>query len=140
MFRYLESGQPITGVEYLKQKFGPTARHLAATLSALKAQGKIAVTEEEYFGYRKKSYMCLQHYVRASLSEAETAALDRFSALTANLSASTISEVSHDAAWESVSLGEVIPYSSIFRVIAPEIDESDSAWGDEMARRYATAH
>lgn len=139
MFNYLESGQPITGVEYIKQKFGPTARHLTATLKNLQANGVLTVSEEEYFGYRKKTYSCNKPYLRKSLSEQETTVLDQFMKLVATMSAAEVSEVSHDAAWESVPLGEVIPYSSIFRAIAPEIDESDVAWGDEIAVRYATA-
>jgi uncharacterized phage-associated protein len=138
MFRYLESGQPITGVEYVKQKFGPTARHLTATLKSLEARGVLSVAEEEYFGFRKKLYACRQSYSRTSLSEDETAILDLFMEKVAALSAAEVSEISHDAAWESVPLGEVIPYSSIFRVIAPEIEEADVAWGEETATQYAS--
>mgnify|MGYP001273117938 FL=1 len=140
MFTYLELGQPITGVEYIKQKFGPTARHLAATVASLETSGILKVSREEYFGYWKKSYTCRTGYVRSALSEKETAVLDKFIATVASLSATEVSEISHDAAWESVPFGEVIPYSSIFRVIAPEIDESDIAWGDEIASRYAAAN
>lgn len=140
MFNYLETGQPITGVEYVKQKFGPTARHLAATLKGLEASGKLKVFQEEYFGYWKKAYVSQTPYVRSALSQPETQVLDKFIDYVADLSASEVSEISHDAAWESVSMGEVIPYSSIFRVIAPEIDEEDVAWADEIAREYASTH
>jgi hypothetical protein len=140
MFRYLESGHPITGVEYIKQKFGPTARHLTAVLKSLESSGTLEVIEEEYFGYRKKTYSCKRPYQRVTLSDDETGVLDEFIAMLANMSASEVSEVSHDAAWESVPLGEVIPYSSIFRVIAPEIDEGDVEWADDVAARYAAAN
>ena len=138
MFRFLETGQPITGVEYIKQRFGPTARHLTATLRELEANGTLSVSSEEYFGYQKKTYRCRRPYDRSLLSNDELDVIQKFMVFVSSLSAAEVSEISHDAAWESVPLGEAIPYSSIFRVIAPEIDEEDVAWGDESATKYAS--
>lgn len=139
MFHYLERGQPITGVEYVKQKFGPTARHLSAVLAQLKGQGKIDVQEDDYFGFRKKNYVSTKHFVQVTLSDDELKVLSKVSAEVAEMSATEVSEISHNAAWQSVPLGEAIPYSSVFRVIAPEIDEGDLSWGEETARRHAIA-
>lgn len=140
MFQYLQSGHPITGVEYVKQKFGPTARHLAATIRSLSEDRVLQVQEEDYYGYIKKSYLCLEDFVQRTLSNDELRLFDHFIDYVSQMSANEVTEVSHDAAWESVPLGHVIPYTSVFRVFAPEILEEDIAWGSDTARKHAAAN
>ena len=47
MMNFLEEGRPLTGVEYLKQKFGPTARHLTSAVEELAREGRLSVREAE---------------------------------------------------------------------------------------------
>src|SRR5579872_3916095 len=57
MLHFLSEARPITGVDYLKQKFGPVARHLTQALSQLQKEGKLEVREDDYFGLPKKTYI-----------------------------------------------------------------------------------
>jgi uncharacterized phage-associated protein len=57
MLFYLHEGRPITGAEYIKQKFGPVAKHLTATVNELVADGLLACDEVEHFGVYKKNYI-----------------------------------------------------------------------------------
>ena len=43
MLHYVARGTPITGAEYVKQQFGPTARYLEWGLKSLRERGQIAV-------------------------------------------------------------------------------------------------
>ena len=56
ILRYLDTGQPLTGVEYQRQKFGPTARYLTWALKELEAEGRVSVTKRNYYGYQKSEY------------------------------------------------------------------------------------
>jgi hypothetical protein len=43
---YLETGSPITGETYVKQKLGPVPKHIGEILAELKAEEAVAISEE----------------------------------------------------------------------------------------------
>ncbi len=137
MLFFLHQGQPITGVEYLKQKFGPVARHLTAAVTELVSEGKLAVTEEEYFGLYKKSYIPKITYKSERLSKDEIKLVKDVADFVRGKSAKEISEISHNAAWEAAELGEVLPYFTALRLIPTEVTDSDRNWAIESARQHA---
>ena len=137
MLNFLATGQAITGVEYLKQKFGPTARHLTWAVRKLAEEGTIRVSEADYHGYRKKQFEALKPYSGGRLSVDEKKLLKETVAIASEKTAAELSELSHNAAWESVELGEVIPYSSVYRILPSEIDEDDIAWAETTAKSNA---
>lgn len=137
MLFYLHEGRPITGVEYLKQKFGPVARHLSQTVSALVAEGRLRVTETEYFGLYKKNYVPQQPFKPERLSPSELALLKEVADFVRGVSAKEISEFSHNAAWEAADLGEVIPYFTALRLVPLEVTDADREWAMGAAREHA---
>ena len=52
-------------------------------------------------------------------------------------SATEISEISHNAAWDAADLGEVIPYQSVLMLVPVEIKDKDRQWALEAAQQYA---
>lgn len=138
MLCFLNEGRPLTGVDYLKQKFGPVARHLTNALSALQEEGRIKVVDQDYYGFYKKTYIPTEEYRRDRLSEEEERLIREVADFVRGKSAKEISELSHNAAWESVELGEVIPYFTALRLVPTEINDSDRQWASEAAREYAT--
>lgn len=138
MLFFLREGRPLTGVDYLKQKFGPVARHLSNAVSALEAEGRLSVSEQEYFGLYKKTYTPVKQYVRERLSEDEETLIREVADYVRGKSAKEISEISHNAAWESVELGEVIPYFTALRLAPVEVTDADRQWASDAAREYAT--
>ncbi len=131
MFRFLESGQPLTGVEYIKQKMGPTARHLAWALRELEKSNKISISEENFHGYMKKNYISISEFKSNVLENEELKVLDDSISFLAGLSASEVSEISHNKAWELANMGEVIPYHSVYRLFATEIEPEDIRWAQQ---------
>jgi len=139
MLAYLQEGRPITGVEYLKQKFGPTARHLTIATRELEADGRICVSETAHYGYPKKSYIARRPYMRTRLSEAEERLLRDVADFVKGKSAKEISDLSHNAAWEAARMGEVIPYFTALKLVPDEATESDRDWAIDSARQHAVA-
>ncbi len=137
MLYFLREGRPLTGVDYLKQKFGPVARHLTAALKELETEGRITVTEEEYFGLYKKSYIPTQEFKASRLSSDEVSLLKETADFVRGKSAKEISEFSHNAAWEAADLGEVIPYFTALRLVPTEVTEADRQWATATAREHA---
>jgi hypothetical protein len=138
MLFFLHEGQPITGVEYLKQKFGPTARHLTLATSELVSEGKLEISEVEYFGLYKKNYIPKAEFRRRRLSEKEASLIVEVADFVRGKSAKEISELSHNAAWEAAEMGEVLPYFTALRLIPTEVTDSDRAWAIESAHKHAS--
>ncbi|PHR77847.1 Panacea domain-containing protein [Henriciella sp.] len=137
MLTFLDEGRPLTGVEYLKQKFGPTARYLTAAVAELAAEGLLSVEETDYHGFLKKTYVPHGAPRITRLSEAEITLLREVSEYVRGKSAKEISEISHNAAWEAAELGEVIPYTTALKLAPVEIKDSDRQWAKETALAYA---
>ncbi len=138
MLTYLREGRPLTGVDYLKQKFGPTARHLTAAVQDLVNEGRMSVDTVEHYGLFKKNYLTLGDPKAGVLRETELALLREVADYVRGKSASEISEISHNAAWEAAELGEVIPYQSVLMLVPVEVKEKDRQWALEAAQQYAS--
>lgn len=125
MLRYLEVDQPLTGAEYQRQKFGPTARYLSKFLSELSIEGLISVTATNYFGYPKKDYRSLIVPNTNRLSPDEISLLTTMTAFVCGRTATEISEFSHDDVWKSVRMGQRIPYFAAFALFPVDVTDAD---------------
>ena len=137
MLHFLSTGEPLTGVEYRKQQFGPTARHLAWAVNELAAQGKLKIEQRDYFGFSKTDYIAVQQPGPGSLSNHAVQILNDVIAFVCSRSAKEISELSHDAAWQAAEIGEVIPYHAALGLLPCAITDSDVAAAIEEAHRVA---
>ncbi len=139
MFSFVQEGRPITGEEYLKQKFGPTARQLGAVIRQLEEQGVLKIEEQVYFGFKKKTYLILKSYEPARLSESDQSLLREVADFVRGHSARSISDVSHDSVWQAAAMGELLPYYTALQLSAEEATEDDMTWAFEAARTHAAA-
>jgi len=139
MMRFLETGNPITGVEYVKQKMGPTARHLAWALNKLHHDGFLSISDEEFHGYIKKRYDTRKKYLLHHLSEDEKNMLRESTEYFCKFSARKVSEISHNEAWRTAKLGDVIPYHTVYRLLPVELDDDDLEWAKKEAGIHALA-
>jgi uncharacterized phage-associated protein len=134
MLHMIQHGIPLTGVEYVKQQFGPTARHLRWALDELAADGAIAVMKQERFGFRSYVFSAPRSFDSNQLSSSEIELLSEVRQFVDNMSATTISELSHNAAWEAVDLGDVIPYETAYWLVPTEITPKDVDWAEKTVR------
>lgn len=134
MLHYAHMGTPLTGATYRKRPHGPTCDNLLPTLRELARAGAIEIREVDYFGYRKKEYVALQCPEIERLSAAETALLnDVIGFVCFANTAKTISEYSHNRAWELAEFGEVLPYNSVFHLFPTQVSLEALEWASAEA-------
>ena len=138
MLHFLETGTPLTGEAYFKNNFGPTSRNLNAVLRRLTAEGKILVSLVEYFGRPKKQFIANQESEREKFSEDEISLIEVVKEFVCNRhTAASISELSHNRAWELAEMGENLPYFTAYQMVPREITEEDIAWAVEKGMALA---
>lgn len=138
MLFFVQSGHSITGEQYLKQRFGPTARHLTAILSELQHEGAVDISEVDYYGFKKKHYKLVSKSDYRLLQDRDElqmveAVIDRL----IGQSAKEVSEISHAVPWQLVEMGETIPYYTAFGLTDVEVNDEDIEWGIKEATRVA---
>lgn len=140
MLHFLRDGRPLTGVDYIKQQFGPTARHLGWALRELENRGKLRASERDFFGFPKADFLVIEAPSSEALSQDERSLLDEVSDFVCLRNAKEISELSHNAAWEAVDFGEVIPYFTAFALVPCEVTDSDVEWAEQEFLRLQLAN
>ena len=125
MLNYLEHFKPMTGAEYQRQKFGPTARHLSAALRELTGENRVETKAVNYFGYQKTEYNSKKSPNSARISGDEKSTINHVIEFVCNQSAAEISEFSHDAVWASVPMGHRIPYYAAMAMFPAVFSEDD---------------
>lgn len=131
---FLSIGTPLTGVDYLRQPFGPTARFLKKAVDALRLRGAVETRQRDFFGYRKMDFVSKLKPQSNRLSEYEIELLSYVSDWIAGLTASEASEMSHDLPWQKAKPGGRIPYSSAIWMIPRSFpSESTIAWAQSAA-------
>jgi uncharacterized phage-associated protein len=133
--RYLKTGEPLTGEDYLKQKFGPTARHLNKALRELEEMCALKIETQPFHGYVKYAFTSLRTPETNQLSADEIALLDEVIDFVCRQTATQISEFSHAEPWALVDMGERIPYFAAFGMAPAEIEADDLDWAKDEAER-----
>lgn len=128
MLHFRETGRPLTGVEYVKQPFGPTARHLTWAVGELEREGRLRVAHRSYYGFAKKDYASLKPPATTRIGNRQAVLLHDVIDFVCARSTREISELSHNAAWEAARMGEVLPYYTVFGWEPGEVTDDDLAW------------
>ncbi len=137
MLHYLGVGEPLTGADYQRQRFGPTARHLSWALQELVKEGRISVGHTNYYGYAKTEYAALMNPTSNRINPDEAGLITHVADFVCAHTVSEISEFSHDEVWSSVPMGQRIPYYAAFAMFPSEVTEKDIAEATEEAREIA---
>lgn len=137
MLHYLASGNPLTGADYQRQRFGPTARHLTQALRDLQSERRITLDTVNYYGFSKSEYHPLRAPDRSRLKDSDISLIEEVAGFVCARTAVEISEFSHDEVWESVPMGERIPYYAAFAMFPTEITDEDVERAADEAVRIA---
>jgi hypothetical protein len=136
MLHYAHVGTPITGSTYRKRPFGPTNDQLLTTLAELKTQGAIDIRNVDYFGYIKKEYIAVESPETNRFSNIEKELLDEVIEFVCfNNSAKTISEYSHNRAWEIAEFGDILPYTSVFHIFPTQVSPETMEWASAEVKK-----
>jgi hypothetical protein len=128
-------GEPITGESYVRATFGPMPRHALSVIRALEGDGAIRVRNDTYFNKPIRYFHSLRTPDKLSLDTRQRQIVEYWiKHIGDDHTAVSISEESHDYAWEIAKLGEDIPYHAIFanRIRDPEGDELE--WASRRAK------
>lgn len=129
MLWFLDRGSGLTGAEYRKQQFGPCATFLRGALAELEAAGQVRQRREWYYGFEKLTFVSLAASPIARLSESERALLDEvIEFVCRNNTAKSISDFSHNRAWDAARLGQVMPYYTAMNIVPAELADDDLSW------------
>lgn len=141
MLFYAQEGRPITGGTYRKRPYGPMCEELSHALSELKERGYLEIKEVDYFGYQKKEFIPLESVPDITrLNTTEILLVDEIIEFVCNSNtAKTISDFSHNKAWDAVRFGDVIPYNSVYAIFPTEVSQEAIDWGTLEARHIADA-
>jgi hypothetical protein len=128
-------GQPLTGMTYQKLEHGPAARAMPPIMNELVAEGAIRIEVVPRFGKPQKRAVPQRPANTDIFYPDEMALVDEVITYLDGRSAREVSDISHDIRWESVQLGDAIPYEFIF-FEAGKLTEEDITRSKELARQF----
>jgi hypothetical protein len=125
---YVLRGKPITGAIYVRDKYGPVPRLGKQVREQLRAEGKTKETQEPT---KRGSRTRFKAVTRPEVSDISADDIKEINwwidHIVREHTAETISDLSHDYAWEIAKQGEEIPLYAILanRIRDPKDDELD---------------
>jgi uncharacterized phage-associated protein len=134
MLHFMAKSMPLTGEDYVKQAFGPVARHLNDALADLERDGALRIEDNDYYGIVKKRYVSLKT-PQTILSNSQMELLLDVIDFVRGKTGHTISDLKHNVPWQIAAMGERIPYAAVLGWAPAEITESDRAAALGEARR-----
>lgn len=118
MFSYGELGEPVTGMEYMKQKAGPVPRRLLPVKRDMLEKGDIVEVERAYYGMAnpQKRIVPLRKPDLTRFSATEIAHIDGILEICREASGSDLTNYTHGhLGWIlPQNMGDTIPYAAVF--------------------------
>jgi Protein of unknown function (DUF4065) len=110
---YRRTGKPMTDAVYQKRPRGPMPRDFYNAIDALARSGKIAQRAGDHFGYSQHQFWSLADPEYTGLTPRDVATLNAYTrVICENHTAASISEITHNQAWQLAGTGEEIPLSA----------------------------
>jgi hypothetical protein len=129
-------GKPIAGETFVRDMFGPRAKHILPILQELVSEGLVEPFTEHVYDYEVTRYRALQPADTALLSAEELSFVDWWVAFIDKHTATSISKFSHDSGWEIAAIGEELPiYAFLASRIREPRSEDEIGWAKSEAER-----
>lgn len=120
--------KPIAGATYIREKFGPIPKDMRSICEELVREGSITVTEPSVDSWQK----VFRSRVSPNTSDFPPEELKEvdywINLIDKEHTAESISDKSHDYAWEIAKTGEVIPFVAFFAERTREPNSEELAW------------
>jgi hypothetical protein len=130
---FVLTGKPIAGATYIREKWGPVPKQIMPVRAELERDGAIKVTIGRSDGDHTK-FTALFAPVTTLLSQEELATVDYWiNYIDKSHTATSISDESHDYAWEIAKLGEEIPLFAVLTNRIRDPNEKELAWAKSRA-------
>jgi hypothetical protein len=129
---YFHTGFPITGVEYMKEKFGPVPRNFSELKADMQKKGEVALRTETYGEMAVERMIPVREANLALFTGPEIALVNAVVDKLSQSTATAVSRMSHGHIWAILEMHETIPYNAAFISDAPP-----TARDYELARQIA---
>ena len=132
---YMLSGVPITGEKYIREKYGPLPVHAIGVINELVEEGAIRIWNDVYYNRQIRRFKSLRAPERLTLTEEQRAIVEYWlKHIVEDHTAESISEESHDLAWEIAQIGEELPYHAIFASRIRDPQGKELEWATARAK------
>ncbi len=127
---YRQRGETVTGqMSYEKRQHGPVPNNIVRSVRHLEQEEKILTRDVPTFGGRtRREHVWLKKPDVSVFSPVEVDILNEAIVWVCEThTAKSISELSHDALWESAEIGEQIPIGAAI-IVPDDLDGKDIEW------------
>lgn len=127
--QFVLTKHPITGAVYIREKYGPVPKHAMIVRSQLENEGNIRVSKEGSL----TRIVALTHPDTSMFSADELKTVDYWiDYIDKSHTAQSISDESHDYAWNIAAMGEELP---LYAILANRIREPNEQEIGKLQRR-----
>ena len=132
---FAKYGESITGTQYKKFPYGPVSRAAFDIRDEMKERGEIAIAKEGYSPYLRDRVIPFQEADLEGFSGRDIALVDGVIQMFHGLTATDVSDFSHDNAWKATADYDMIPYEAALLSDHPPT-EDDIARAHELSDKY----
>lgn len=112
---YEKHEEQLIGAKYQKNHYGPTPVEFKKIVDQMMANNEIMKVESEYFDYPQTKYLPLRKPETGIFKGPEMEMIDSVLSRLSDMSASKISDYSHDdVPWQVTEDGKIIDYETVF--------------------------
>lgn len=140
LFWYGEHGVPMSGEEYVKDRYGARAKHVLPVVRELKRDGFLKVKKVSFFDKQQKKPVLLKPVSYRFLNEDQMQHIDKFIDKLGNLTAKELADYAHeDISYKILEKNETIPYESVFFLKPTKLKnltKEDIEWANSVIDEY----
>lgn len=126
---YVLRGRPVTGETYIREKYGPVPRHILSVRLELEKEGKV----KSFKGNDLTRLVASAPPDTSVFTQEELKTVDWWiDHIDKDHTATSISDETHDYAWEIAGMGEELP---LYAILANRIREPDDKEREQLVRR-----
>lgn len=138
-FEYFrETGQAITGSNYIRMPYGPMLERFQGILEAMETRGELRVRREHNGAYTQFRPFAGRSPKMSLFSPEELEVIDRIIAENYGATAASVSDVSHEfIGWQVARQGERIPYGTAW-LSTPQVSQEDIQYAEQLAEIFGS--
>ena len=133
---YMLHGVSITGATYMREKYGPVPRDIMPIRRELVEESAVKIWRDRHYDHPATRFKALRSPDTKRLSSKERQVVDWWiKHIDEEHTAASISEQSHDYAWEIAQIGEELPLHALFANRLREPKDDELLWAKAQAEK-----
>ncbi|WP_052316059.1 Panacea domain-containing protein [Desulfomonile tiedjei] len=137
-FAFLKFGKSLSGsTKYVKRQYGPVPQRILTVLEELEAEKAILIEEREYYKGIIRNYIVLKAPDEEVFTAEEKELINDMAQTVCRRTAKEISDLSHNAVWETAKNGEEIPLYAVLAVPDKITSKDEKRFDDFIMSRHS---